>query len=274
MVPHVLPTLLTFPEVAHFFQGFVFQSFLLHPPVWRKDVLRLQRLRRMLWPQLALFVHLPGSWDGSFPWLWIPVWRKKERPCWLHQRYVLFLKWTAAHNRKRSTKMVEELFFGKKRVTDLFSVKTVVGFDTFHTICSNLRNSIEINKIFSDKLTFLVERGEDFWSERDRESSSLIGFFVLDCIRPWRCSQRFWSLHPSLGLTDSQKCVVSMLVRKHHSALCFLSRCFLSNLRWCALGLLLLRVCRIGWAFQLSLEYNFRKNSRTSDSAAKPFRFG
>ena len=82
---------------------------------------------------------------------------------------------------------------------------------------------------------------------------------------------RFWSLRPSLGQAAFQEWFASMLIRKHHSMLCSLNSRFPSILMWCWMGLLFLRVYRMGWAFQPFLECNFCNNSRTPETAAKPF---
>ena len=60
-----------------------------------------------------------------------------------------------------------------------------------------------------------------------------------------------------------------MRVGTHHWVPCLLNRRFLSILMSYWLGLLLSRVCRMGWAFQLFWICNFRKNLRSP--AAKPF---
>ena len=104
-----------------------------------------------------------------------------------------------------------------------------------------------------------------------QKSSSLIGFFDLDYLQSWGHSQRFWSVRPLLGPAAFQEWVALMLIRKHHSVLCSPSQKFLSIQKWCWLGLLLLRVYRMGWAFQSFLECNFCNNSRSPDIAAKLF---
>ena len=125
----------------------------------------------------------------------------------------------------------------------------------------------------SSKSTSLVVRWRKFLiqTQQSRKFSFLIGYSDLDCLQSLGHSLRFWSLRPSLGQAVFQGWVVSMLVRKHHSVFCVLNQKLLSILRWCWLGLLLLRINRKSWAFQTTLECIFCNISRTSDIAAKLF---
>ena len=128
-------------------------------------------------------------------------------------------------------------------------------------------------KILLCKLTSWVARWKRFLipTRQVRKFSFLIGFFFPDYLQSEGHSQRFWSLHPSLRPAVFREWVVSMLVRRHHSVFCFLYQRFLSILRWCWLGLLLLKVCKIDCAFQPTWEFIICKNLRTPDFNGKAF---
>ena len=250
-----------------------FQSHLHHPVVWRRNNFRVQHLRRMLSPQWALLVHPSGFWDGSSPWLSIVVWKESQLLCWLNQCYVLLKKWTAADNLMRSTKIVN-LFLSGKNGWIIFCPSRQLLVLMIHTKCVQTRELRYIlPRNLSNTMTFSVVQGKRILiqTRQARGSSSLIGFSVVDCLRWLGRRLGFWNLHPSLGWPASQERVVSMLVRKHHSAFCLLQQRYLSILTWCWLRLLLLRVCRMDWAFQPSWECNFCNNLRNPGSAAKNF---
>ena len=83
--------------------------------------------------------------------------------------------------------------------------------------------------ILSNKLTFLIVRGGGRFligSRQARKFSSLSGSFRLFCLLSWLLILHFWSLRLSLKRAASQEGVVSVLVHKHHSALCSLHQSF------------------------------------------------
>ena len=85
-----------------------------------------------------------------------------------------------------------------------------------------------------------------------RKSSSLIGFsFGLHCLQRGGQSQRFQSLHPSLGRTASREWVVSTVVCNHHAALYLINQRFLSILRCFLIGTSAVK----SLIFQLSVKF-------------------
>ena len=51
-------------------------------------------------------------------------------------------------------------FFWMNRVTDLLSVKTIVGFDVSHSMCANSRNAMYIAKNYFEYIDILSCAGE------------------------------------------------------------------------------------------------------------------
>ena len=110
--------------------------------MWRKLVLHRRHLRKMWSLQWVLFGYLPGFWDVSSPWLWVTIWRENQSQCSLNRQCELFWSRLATHRHMLSTALVELLWFGKKSVTDLLSVGTVIGFVVSHKICANSRKAM------------------------------------------------------------------------------------------------------------------------------------
>ena len=173
----------------------------------------------------------------------------------------------------RSTKMVEWLWFGRI----LWWICCPSGrllVSLLPTRCVQIRRRpCKLPKFLLSRSTSSVVLARKFLiqTQQVRKSSSLIGFFDLGDLQSWGRSLRFWSLHLSLGLVVSPEWVVPMRVGTHRWVPCLLNRRFLSILMWHWLGLLISRVCRMGWVFHSFWECNFCNNLRSPDTAAKPF---
>ena len=143
--------------------------------MWRRIVLHLQHLRRILWSQWTFFVHLSGFWDGSSPWLQNLVWR--ETSCcadWTSD--MCYFEIELQH----IIACVPQSTVQEKRETELLSVKTIVGFDAFHKLFLQTQKLLFRSPRFvSSKLIFLVVRGEDFWSKHERRVSFPLWLDVL-----------------------------------------------------------------------------------------------
>ena len=173
----------------------------------------------------------------------------------------------------RSTKMVGWLWFGKT-LWRICCLSKQLLVSSLPTRCMQIRGRpCKLPKNLLSKLTFWVVPARKFLiqTQQVHRSSALIGFFDLGCLQSSDHSPRFWSLHPSLGQAVSQEWAVLMLVRRHHSVLCWLNQRFLLILMWCWLVLLFSRVFRMDWAFRPFWECSFCSCLQNPDTVAKPF---
>ena len=74
----------------------------------------------------------------------------------------------------------------KNRVTDLLSVRTIVGFVASHKMCETQGMPCRLPRIRSTKSTSLVVWGRKFLiqTQQARKFSFLMGFPDLDCLQP------------------------------------------------------------------------------------------
>ena len=133
--------LLTFSGIALPFQGFVLQSQIHHLFVWRRIALHLQHLRRMLWLQWALFVHLPGFWDGSSVTIGYTRERKSATVLTESTRCAILTLNCITHlHAFHKDGGIASVW--KNRVTDLSSFRTIVSFVVYDKLCASSRNSM------------------------------------------------------------------------------------------------------------------------------------
>ena len=195
----------------------------------------------MLSLQWVLFVHPPGFWDGSSPWFSVATW-KKSRCCviWtpgmryfeLELQQIMTCVPEGCWN-SFFLKETDDWFYCPLKQSSVLMLPTKCA-QTRELWCRSPRN-------FSTKSIFLVVRSTRFSirTRQARKFSSLIGWIGPDYLHSGGRNQRFWSLNPLLRRAAFQEWVVSILVRKQHSALCLLKQRFPWILRWCWSGLLL-----------------------------------